>query len=39
VEDRAEFVGIAFVKRIEIVLDDGFDGGTVVTHGMLLLCD
>jgi hypothetical protein len=32
-EDRAQFVGIAFVQTVEIVLDDGFDGGTVMTHG------
>jgi hypothetical protein len=32
VEDRAELVGIAVVQAVEIVLDDGFNGGTVVTH-------
>jgi hypothetical protein len=32
-EDRAQFVGIALIQRVEIVLDNGFDGGTVVTYG------
>ena len=31
-EDRAQLVGIAFIKRVEIVLDHGFDARTIVTH-------
>src|ERR1019366_8739803 len=32
-KDRGELVGIAFVETVEIILDHGFNGGTVVTHG------
>ena len=33
VEDRAELVGIAFIQAVEIVLDHGFDGRSVMAHG------
>jgi hypothetical protein len=33
-EDRAELVGAAFIEAIEILLDHGFDGGSVVTHDL-----
>ena len=33
-EDRAELVGVAFVEGVEIVLDHGFDAGTVMAHGL-----
>jgi hypothetical protein len=33
VEDRAEFVGVALVDGVEIMLDDGFDARAVITHG------
>jgi hypothetical protein len=36
-KDRAELVGIAFVEAIEIMLDHGFDGGSVMTHGLFSL--
>jgi hypothetical protein len=32
VEDGAKLVGIAFVQAVEIMVDHGFDGGTVMTH-------
>src|SRR5216683_973583 len=32
VEDRTELVGVAFVEGVEIVLDHGFDAGTVMAH-------
>ena len=38
-ENRAELVGIALVERVEIMLDHGFDGGTVMTHWLVLLFD
>src|ERR1700676_3721155 len=38
-EDRAQLVGIAFIERVEIVLDHGFDGGTVMAHGSVLPVD
>src|SRR5665213_845739 len=31
-ENLAELVGIALIERVEIMLDHGFDGGTVVRH-------
>src|ERR1700730_7342610 len=34
VEDRTELVGVAFVEGVEIVLDHGFDAGTVMAHGL-----
>src|SRR3982074_526648 len=33
---RAELVGAAFVKTVEIVLDHGFDGRAVMTHRLVL---
>jgi hypothetical protein len=33
VKDRAELVGIAFVKGVEIGLHHGFNTGTVGSHG------
>src|SRR3954466_8972979 len=33
VENRAELVGIALIKAIEIVFDHGFDGRSVSAHG------
>src|SRR6185312_10090724 len=32
VEDFAKLVGIAFIQAVEILLDHGFDAGTIVTH-------
>src|SRR6516225_9411417 len=32
-KDRRELVGVAFIERVEIVLDHGLDSGTVVIHG------
>jgi spermidine synthase len=32
VEYLTQLFGVAFIERVEIVLDDGFDGGKVVTH-------
>src|ERR1700694_4178317 len=37
VEDRLELVGIAFVQPVEIMVDHGFDGGSVMTHGLCSL--
>src|ERR1700761_1995986 len=34
-EDRADLVGVAFIQAIEIMLNHGFDGGTVITHGCI----
>jgi hypothetical protein len=31
-KNLAQLVGIALIERVEIMLDHGFDGGTVVTH-------
>ncbi len=33
-EDRTELVGVAFVEGVEIVLDHGFNAGTVMAHGL-----
>jgi hypothetical protein len=33
-EDRAQLVGIAFVQPIEIMIDYGLDGGSVMSHGL-----
>ena len=35
VEDRRQLVGIAFVQAVEVVVDHGLDGGSVMTHGLL----
>jgi hypothetical protein len=32
VEDRAEFVGIAFIQAIKVIFDDGFDARSVFAH-------
>src|ERR1700722_6623391 len=39
VKDRAQCFGTAFIQAVEIVLDHGFDGGTVVTHGGYSGCE
>jgi hypothetical protein len=38
VKDRSQLLDVAFVHAVEIVLDDGLYGRTIMAHGLCSFC-